>query len=179
MICQFEFCQNAASKDLLAATGRQVCVPCATAIANGLAELPNKPHRRHEIVMLLQSERITVSPADARISEFLQYGVTDAQIRGALLIARQRCANPGLAYIQAVLRNERAAKNDGWGAEVKPEHSQFANSEPAKELWELQGFVSEAAYEACDLDYTQHKFKAGAKAKTWRQFMEDWKSEAV
>lgn len=160
-------CENVHSKDLLAATGRQVCVPCATAIAAGLETLKTRPGRRQEIAMRFHEAGLRLGATDARLMELVEYGTTDEQIRDAVTCAKQQYASINAGLVLAILKGRRANQPP------PKQEPQSDDLKPSIPHWQAQGFANEKDYEACDWSYTQ----SGRKLK-WTQFKSNWLDEA-
>lgn len=124
--------------------------------------------------MRLQEYGIRISPADKRLFELVEYGVTDEQIRGACDIAKESTGSVNLGYVMAILRNERARQV----APAKPPEP-VAIDVPvrAKEDWERLGFVSQADYEKWQWSFDQAYRKGSRISEAESRRL--WQAEAV
>lgn len=151
MVCQL--CStNPINTEIQTLCKRPVCLSCASAIAEALPLLKTQPCRRQTICMRLHEYGIRISPADKRLFELVEYGVTDEQIRGACDIAKESTGSAGFGYVIAILRNERARQ----AAPAKPpEPAAIDVPVRPKEDWERLGFASQADYEAWQFAHDQ------------------------
>lgn len=169
--------KNPASREMITLCQRHVCIPCATAIAEALPLLKTQPCRRQTICMRLHECGIRISPADKRLFELVEYGVTDEQIRGACDIAKESTGSINLGYVIAILRNERERGIKYVTGTPKAVHDTGAEA-PAfvlkpKEDWERLGFVSQADYEAWQFAHDQ-EYRRGrriSQAESIRMWM--------
>lgn len=178
MICAL--CQNPASTELQAACGRSCCLSCATAIAEALPRLKTQPARRQAICMRLQENGVRVSPADSRIMELVEYGVSDEQIRGACDIAKESTGQASLGYVLAILRNERQRQKKAPGVSSggnEPSSGGKAEAPVAREDWERLGFANQADYERWQFAFDQER-RRGVKI-TAAESRKRWLSEAI
>lgn len=178
MICAL--CPSPASTELHALTGRSLCLSCATAIADAMPRLKTQPCRRQAIAMRLQSYGIRVMPADKRLFELVEYGVTDEQITGACDMAKESIGSANLGYVLAILRNERKRKEKApvVSSGVNEPNSGGKQVAPVvREDWERLGFANQQDYERWQWSYDQERRK-GRKI-TEAESRKAWLSEAI
>lgn len=177
MICQL-CATNPINTELQTLSKRPVCVPCATAIAEALPLLKTQPCRRQTICMRLHEYGIRISPADKRLFELIEYGVTDEQIRGACDIAKESTGGTNFGYVLAILRNERQRKAPVVGSGVNEQSSGGKAAAPVvKEDWERLGFVSQADYEKWQWSFDQAYRKGSRISEAESRRL--WQAEAV
>jgi hypothetical protein len=118
--------------------------------------------------MRFHEASLRIMSTDPRIMELVEYGTTDEQIRDAVTCAKQQYATISAGLVLAILKNRRASQSP------PKQEAQSEDLKPSIPHWQAQGFVSEADFENCDLEWT----RGGRKLK-WAQFKSNWLSEAV